>query len=131
MYADSPLAMLPDKIEVTGHPARHDEIAHLQELYTAESWNDVLGFLMDNPALAPLLLEARPRLHDVFAGSRSVQLRLVPGYEEDEPALLFADIMTTADPMLAFDQMNRFEDEWWLDSMTPAQGLLHFSVEFA
>lgn len=130
MHAESP-SVLPGKIEVTGQPARHDGIAHLQELYKAENWGDVVKFLTDHPALTPLLLEAHPRLHDIFAGSRTIRLRLVPGYEENEPVLLFADIVTTADPMLAFAQMNRFKDEWWLSTVTPAEGLLHFSVEFA
>ena len=131
MQSRSPLAVLPVTIEVTQQPAGQNEIAHLQQLYTAESWEEIIEFLTGHPDLAPLLLEANPRLHDMFAGSQSVQLRLVPGYEEDEPTLLFADIVTTADPMLAFTQMNRFEDEWWLDAMTPSRGLLHFSVEFA
>ena len=115
----------------TGQSAERFGLNRLQEHYDAEDWDAVSDFLSRHPALPSLLVDASPRLNDAFGAGRPVHLRLVAGYEQDEPTLLFADITNAADPMLALAQMNRFEDDWWLDAMTSAEGLLHFSVEFA
>lgn len=130
-HPNSPPAVRPTMFEAAGQTAMHSEIDHLQGHYTAEDWDEVNRFLSHHPALVSLLLDAHAHLSDTFAEGRSVRLRLVPGYEEGEPSLLFADVLTTADPVIAFARMNRFEDDWWLGAMTPAEGLLHFSVEFA
>jgi len=117
--------------EAAGQPAERSRLDRLREHYDAEDWDEVSDFLSHHSALPPLLMDAYPRLNSAFGEGSSIHLRLVAGYEEDEPALLFADIATMADPMLALAQMNHFEDDWWLGAMAAAEGLLHFSVEFA
>jgi|GEM_PF-2399064 len=105
--------------------------SQVRDLYSSDDWSQVGEFLLQHPALAPLLLEAHPHLEEIFPEARTISLSLIPGYEEDEHPSLYADIITTSDPMVAFKQMERFEEEWWLDVLDSAGGYLRFSVEFA
>ncbi len=107
-----------------------DTIA-LQKAFEAEDWNGVQSFIQARPQLATLLLEAKSLIQKIFGPDVLVRLNVVPDYEDNAEFLLFADIQTHDSALVAFDKMNLFESEWWLDAAPKAEGLLHFSVEFA
>jgi len=118
-------ALAENQAEETGA-----EVAALHIAYEAEDWNAVDALLNAHPELVGLLAEARAHVSGVFGEAAPVRLKLVPE-DGDELHSLFADVHTADDPMVAYEKLNRFEDEWWLDASERAQGLLHFSVEFA
>ena len=104
------------------------EIQWLERLYTFRERSDVLWFLERYPFLVPLLLEAYGKIGDYFPYSQ-VFLEVVTDPEAVGDYQLVVFIATNFDPDEADDRFERFDEDWWLDALDQAQGVLCINLE--
>lgn len=107
-----------------------DIIDAISRTYEAEDWAATRDFLSAHPDIISLLSEARPYLSQIFGDDVPVRLNLASEHDGEEGCSLFADIYVSDDPAVAFEKLNRYDDDWWLDASSRSKGYLHFSVEF-
>ena len=118
------------KTEKNGARDVNQQISRLRDQYEAEDWAAAQSFLLAHPSALTLLKEARPHLAAAFGESAPVCLKMVPE-DGPEPFSLFADVCVMDDGLTAFEELKRFDAEWWLDACVRSNGSLNFSVEFA
>ncbi len=106
------------------------DINSLLEKYEFDDPNRLRIILLAHPSAITLLLEARSHLARIFGEDTFVHLQLVPEDEDGAGVALFANVYTQDDPLVAFEKMSRFDEEWWLDASERSDGVLNFSVEF-
>lgn len=106
------------------------EVQVLEQLYVFRKRMEVLRFLDVHPFLVPLLLEAYTKIGKYFGPYPQVFLEVISDPEATDDRQLFAFIGTRLSPDEALDGLERFDEEWWLDTLDEAQGELCIDVEF-
>ncbi|HID61453.1 MAG TPA: hypothetical protein EYP49_01715 [Anaerolineae bacterium] len=101
----------------------------LERLYTFRRRVEVLGFLEKYPFLAPLLLEAYDRIRIYFPDS-PLFLEVVTEPEANDDYQLVVSVAIVLDPDEALESLEQFDEDWWLDALDRAQGMLCIDVEF-
>lgn len=105
------------------------EIPLLERFYSFRERSDVLGFLERCPFLVPLLLEIHGKIGAYFPYSQVV-LEVVTDPEAVGDSQLVVFIATDFDPDKADERFERFDEDWWLDALDRAQGMLCINLEF-
>lgn len=95
--------------------------------YIVRDRRTVERFLDRYDFLVPLLDEARVNIARVFGPETPAGLELVTDPEEGDSAL-FVRVETSLPPRSALDRLNVLFDDWWLDAMPAARGLVHVDV---
>jgi hypothetical protein len=111
---------------VTIEPA----IQSLEQLYSFRRPEEVVELLQAHPFLVPLLEEAHEKIAQYFGPSSEVMLEVVTDPEAMDDRELFAFIRTTLPPDEALSNLDRLDQEWWLDAGDRAEGNLCIDVEF-
>lgn len=109
--------------------AQHEReyAANLDELrkyYVLPSDVSVAEFLNDHRALPQILILAMPHLRKLF-GDTVFTLRATS--DEFGWQNLYVDALWDRDAMEAFDLLDQFSDQWWLENSAPARGALTFT----
>lgn len=112
-------------------PTGLGQLSQIVRPYQMISPEQIEDFLSRHTLLLPLLRETYSAIERYFGEGQPVTLQVRPGYEADEPALLFAFVQATQAPLTALEQMRRFEEEWWLDASEKTGCLFQISVQFA
>ena len=90
--------------------------------------SDASTILSERPDIQHLIVEADTRLGALFPGA---PLRV--SLQRDESGLLPAEIILSVVTEMrladAFDRLDRFDEEWWLDASALANGLMTVTVE--
>ena len=94
-------------------------------LYHIQEPEKVQNFLEENKFLVPLLLTAYTHIQEHFPGS-AVRLKM----DEEDQSQLIASIITNRSPDDAFQRLEQFDEQWWLDALDKAEMKLTISVEF-
>jgi hypothetical protein len=97
----------------------------LAAFYSVESPIAVEKFLQNHTQLVALLFSAFPRLKSTWGAEIKPELTLLEDPEGGYPVLMVRLISNRAD---AYEALDRFDDEWWLDHIRDAEGLLNFSL---
>ncbi len=110
-------------------PISLGDLTQIDQYYKLPRRGEVIQWLEQYPVLVPILVEARDRLRDYFADAE-VSLEVVADPEMIGYSQLIAFIISKADPDEAIDQLERFDEAWWLDHGEPAQDKLEFIVTY-
>ena len=105
------------------------DLIQIEQYYQLPRRGEVIQWLEQYPVLVPLLLEARDKLWEHF-GDAVVSLEVVIDPEMIGYAQLIAFIIPKAAPDEALDQLERFDDAWWLDNGEQGQDKLEFIVTY-
>ena len=105
------------------------QLYHLEQLYTFDQSGIVKEYILKNPNLAGLLLEAYSELSRFFGSNPTVKLAVTIDPEEGFREL-FAYVKTTAPVEDAIDKLDAFDAEWFLDNLYRAENKLNFNLEF-
>jgi hypothetical protein len=90
--------------------------------------DEVSEFLAKNGFLEPLLIETWAESRKYFPSSQAF-LEVENDSEEGiESLLLFIEVDITPDK--AFNQLEKFDSEWWLANLERAKGKLGIHLEF-
>ena len=108
------------------------QIYRLQEIlqqYNVQDANAVSAFLHFNPGVVNLLRKAAPILRQYFEDSRLV-LNVAKDPEFEGASTLFVYIYTHLSPNKALEYLDRFDADWYSDSIDPSSGDLNFNLRF-
>ena len=97
--------------------------------FTLREPDEVVVYLNHNPMLIPLILEAGDKAQEYFAERPALALHLAE-YPDDGSRELFLLIQTAQPPEAALTQLDRFDQEWWLDALDRAEGKLNVKLEY-
>jgi hypothetical protein len=89
----------------------------------------VSNFLQEHRVLVSLLNEAYQEIRKHFA-SEDLKLELVSDREIAEDRQLFVYILTSLSVTDALKKLDRFDEQWWLERIDRANGLLNFNLRF-
>jgi hypothetical protein len=104
---------------------------HLNGLdgYILSKSSAVGNFLQAHQELSSLLDEAYQELRKYFS-SEDLKLELVADPEIVGNQQLFVYIFTSLSVTDALQKFNEFDEQWWLDRIDRANGLLNFNLRF-
>lgn len=97
----------------------------LAAFYSVESPIAVERFLREHTQLVGLLFSAFPRIKWSWGAEIKPELTLLEDQEGGFPMLMVRLASNRTD---AYEALERFDDEWWLDHIRDAEGLLNFSL---
>lgn len=99
------------------------------QIYTFRRASEVSEFLETEPALIPLLAEARKQIENYFGDVELViEVITEPEAAGDRELVIF--IRTDLPPDEALHRLEQLDDDWWLDASTEAKGKLCIHIEF-
>jgi hypothetical protein len=104
---------------------------YLNELdgYILPKLSTVGNFLQAHQELSSLLNEAYQELRKYFS-SEDLKLELVTDPEIAGDQQLFVYIFTSLSVTNALEKFDEFDEQWWLDRIDRANGLLNFNLRF-
>ena len=105
------------------------DLVELRKSYGFPANDSVLKFLENHRAVSAVLLAAAPRLREYFR--RDSILNLEVSTDEDESQTLYAVIIWHESVHTAAQALDQFEENWWLDQMTPNTTDLAFTYRLA
>jgi len=103
----------------------------LERFYSIRSAAAVRRFLHSYPELLEVLLEAHIHLRRCFGSDLQVILEVVSDPEVEGLEELFAYIHTRLPVAEAMAQLDKLDEEWFLDQLDRVDGHLNFNLEFA
>lgn len=103
--------------------------AELRRSYVFTSEASVWLFLVAHSAIRATLRDALPHLQAAFGTDRIFCLQL--SKDEDGSPYLYAVAVWQGPVQSAVRALRQFEEDWWLDRMTPATAELAFVYEIA
>src|SRR5271165_2545113 len=103
---------------------RDIEALRISYVFADES---VANFLSRHRAFPSVLSEAIAPLKKCFGTDKIFRLEV--SADEDELRTLYVVVRWTASPQEAVAAIDRFDDEWWLEHMSPAVSTLSFTFE--
>jgi hypothetical protein len=86
-------------------------------------------FLQEHQEIVSLLNDAYKEVRKYFA-SEDLKLDLVSDPEIAGDKQLFAYIFTALPVIDALKKLDEFDEQWWLDRVDRANGLLNFNLRF-
>ena len=98
------------------------------------SWDDddaVRHYLHVHPETHRPLLQAAAVVPEHFGAGAHLTLRVVPARDGDGSPELFAFIHTDQAPLVALENLDRFDASWWLGVVPSVNGALSFALRFA
>lgn len=105
------------------------DLQTLEKSYKIIEPERVFEFLKERQYLLPLLLEAREEILKYFPqSSLSLELKADPEAEDNSQLILY--IQTNLPFKEALDQLDKFDEQWWLDKVDQAKGNLCIDLAF-
>ncbi len=111
-------------------PANGRAVRALVRRYALTDEKRVTEFLRQFPALVPLLAEATEAVGEHFP-DMPLALEVVADPDVSDAVHLALAVGTSLPVPEAFDRLQRFDEEWWLDHLPRAEGKLVITLVFA
>ena len=113
-----------------GTPDAARMIDDVEWLYAVPDWDGVRAFLLANPDVVPLVVEAAAEVRARWPEERSLALDILHDAEDETAAgELYAVVPTVLPPEEALPRMARFRQEWLNDAARRGKG--RFNVVLA
>jgi len=104
-------------------------IADLELCYSVLESDKVVDYLEKYPFLVPLLSQAPSEIRKYFL-SAQLLLELVTDPDAYDTTDLVLFIIPSCEPDDASKSFDQFGEDWWLDTMSQAQGKLFIVTEY-
>lgn len=104
------------------------ELALIGQLYQLRDRASVTQFLYGHHALSSLLIELAV-VASVYLPQAALELGVVTDPEEGGRELVLF-LVTSQDPAEALAQLDRFDEEWWLDNRGRGRGEISVSLDY-
>jgi hypothetical protein len=115
---------------VAADKALTESLCKIEQLYSLPDANRIREFIIAHQQLADLLIEAYPLIEKHFGLGTEVVLEVFVDPEEEDFVELFGNIRTSLSPEAALEQLDKFDEEWFLDQIEKTDGKLNFNIEF-
>ena len=90
----------------------------------------VSGFVRQRPAITKILLDAIDIIPDYFGSNANVFLELVNDTEFGDDKQIFAYIRTSMSAKDAGQQLEQFDNDWFLQRIDQVDGEFNFNLQF-
>lgn len=111
-------------------PANGHEARALVRRYAVTDVERVIGFLRQSPTLVSLLAEATEAVGEHFP-DMPLALEVVADPDVSDAEHLALSVGTSLPVPEAFDRLQHFDEDWWLDRLPRAEGKLVITLTFA
>jgi hypothetical protein len=108
-----------------------ERLGPLEELYVWEDDGSVRQLLAQHPETHAPLIDAARLISRYFGPDTRLSLGIERDLDGNEPPRLAATIHTAQSPTEALTNLDRFDEEWWLDSMRNVHHHVSFGLRFA
>ena len=98
--------------------------ATLEAVYSVPSPIAIETLLQNHAQLTGLLFSAFPRIKATWGAEAKPELNLVDHPDGGSPLLMVRIISSAPN---TYEALDRFDEDWWLDHIRNAEGLLNFS----
>ena len=102
----------------------------LENLYRWEDHVSVRKLLVEHPETHGPLIHAASLIPRYFGPDARLSLGVEHDLDGKEPPRLSATVSTSQPPREALASLDRFDEDWWLDSMTNVHRYLSFGLRF-
>lgn len=109
---------------------KESEIEQLAKDYQFKDYAAVRSFLSSHSELLMVLHQGHHKVKDIFGFDTEIALEVFTDPESDTGQKLFALIYTALPVDTALAQLERLDQEWWLEASIQANGFLNFDVEY-
>lgn len=110
-------------------PSTAVAVTKLEEVFVLREPELIRRFLRKHAFLVGLLKQARVKLQRYFGAAAPLVLRLAQYPEENASELLLL-IQTSLSASEALPLLDRFDEEWWLETLPKAQCKLTIKLEY-
>jgi hypothetical protein len=107
-----------------------ESLTIVEELY---AWKDgllVRQLLVEHPETVAPLIQAAEVITKYFGLGARLSLGVEHDLDGNEPPRLAATIHTSQSPTEALANLDRFDEDWWLDAMRYVHHYLSFGLRF-
>jgi hypothetical protein len=102
----------------------------INELYTIENMLDVNIFLQNHSNLIDIILEAHPQLRKYFP-TEKLRLKLFSNPESSQWEKLVLSICASPESVdEALNQLEKFDENWWIDASSGVAVNLCINLDF-
>lgn len=119
-----------ESLAASSEATKEIEIERLAKDYQFKDYAAVRSFLNSHSDLLLLLRAAHHKIKTLFGYDTEIALEVFTDPDSDDSHKLFALIYTALPVDEALAQLDRLDQEWWLDAATRANGLLNLDVEY-
>lgn len=117
------MGMLPERVNIGANLARVFRLYGVPESQQFE----IVSFLVSNPHLTRILLEAVPHLERVFGNAyRYLEVERDPDGGEEE---IFGVVIVKGEPEQALQLLRQFDEMWFSEVTKETDNRLNFTVE--
>ncbi|MGH2615405.1 MAG: hypothetical protein ACRDJC_09220 [Thermomicrobiales bacterium] len=102
----------------------------LGDLYFWEDYDPVRRLLVEHPEAHGPLIHAASLIPRYFGPGARLSLSAEHDLDGNEPPRLSATIYTSQSPIEALANLDRFDEDWWLDAMTNVHHHVSFGLRF-
>lgn len=117
-------------VTATGTRESGVSLGILAHLYAWEDYAPVRQLLFAHPETQSSLIEAARLIPRYFGPGARLSLGVEHDLDGDEPPRLAATIHTSQPPTEALANLDKFDEDWWLDAMTPVHRHVSFALRF-
>lgn len=107
-----------------------ESLGILEDLYSWEHDAAVRRLLWEHPDAHGPLIHAANLIPRYFGPGTRLSLGVEHDLDGNEPPRLSATIHTSQSPTEALANLDRFDEDWWLDAMTNVHHHLSFGLRF-
>ena len=117
-------------VTATGIKNSEAGLGILAHLYAWEDYAPVRQLLVEHPETQRSLIQAARLIPRYFGPSVRLSLGVEHDLDGSEPPRLAATIHTSQSPTEALANLDKFDEDWWLDSMTGVHHHVSFALRF-
>ena len=107
-----------------------NNINEIREVYGISISKEVEEYLMNNPEIIDVILDAHPHIKKSFGSTFNLRLEIVRDPEVSGIEQLTAYIVTRISVDDALLSLSVFDDEWFLDQLDRFDNNFNFNIEF-
>ncbi len=123
-------SLTPEQIAEKQAESINSGINDLRSKFEITNFEEVRNFLMKNRFLVSLIEEIPSKICQYFGNGQKLALQFL--YEPDFPQSfeLWVHILTALPAKEALSVLERFDEEWWLESIDKSDGKVNITLKF-
>jgi hypothetical protein len=117
-------------VTAAGTKSAKESLEILRDLYILEDDLPVRQLLVEHPEVQGPLIQAASLIPRYFGPGARLSLSVEHDLDGNETPRLAATIHTAQLPSEALANLDRFDEDWWLDAMTSVHHHVSFGLRF-
>ena len=107
------------------------EILSLEAVYCFRDRATIVSFLREHLFLIDLLTEATGEIREHFGRQAQLALEVFRDVDDPSAAELLVWIRTNLEPGVARRELDRFDEDWWLEASARSDTRMNIALEYS